>query len=59
MGERLGVDPEGREVWMRWSMRSPTGIPVPIVTALERGSWVYQVIVPVPYLVGLLRTLHD
>ena len=56
--ERLGVDPEGREVWFQWSLPSAAdGTRVPVVTGFEHGHWVYQLIVPVPQLLGLIGTL--
>ena len=58
--ERLGVDPEGREVWFQWSLPSePEGICVPVVTAFEKGHWIYQLIMPVPQLLGLIGTLNS
>lgn len=56
--ERLGVDPEGREVWFQWSqLRDANGACLPVVTAIDQGRMDYQVIVPVPKLWGLLATL--
>jgi len=56
--ERLGVDPEGREVWFQWSLPSVAdGACVPVVTGFAQGPRVYQLMVPVPQLIGLFGSL--
>ena len=59
-GERLGLSPEGLEIWFQWLPDQRSGkFSVPVVTALDGGQWAWQVIVPVPRLLGLLGTLKS
>ena len=58
-GERLGINPEGMEIWFQWLPDQGSGeFSVPVVTALDDGRWAWQVIVPVPQLLGLMDTLR-
>ena len=55
-----GINPDGLEICFQWmpTLGQASGS-VPVVTAMEHGRWVWQVIVPIPRFVGLLKTLRS